>query len=279
MTKNINRIGLFDSGVGGLTVLKELLTLPFTEYVYVADTANVPYGQKTPAQILEFSKTITQFLITHEIDALVIACHTSSALALSHLEDLFPELPIIGTIRETMHHAVKQSIQGRIGIMATQASINSHLHKKELLAINPALEVFEVACPQLVPLIESSTADKKAITHALQEYLEPLLAQHIDTLILGCTHYPLLFKEIRALIGDDIVIVSSEKIIAQTLAICAVDTKAHQKNIVLYSTGDAQGFAHKAKAILDQPVMATHVPLHTTTQSIVESPVNLSNTL
>jgi len=277
--KKIKRIGLFDSGVGGLTVLKELLDLPLTDFIYIADSANAPYGQKTPEQILQFSTSITQFLVTQKIDALVIACHTSSALALPHLQKMFPELLIIGTIIQTMLHTTQQTKNGRIGIMATQASINSHLHKKELLTINPELDVFEVACPKLVPLIETSEKDMQQIEDALQEYLLPLIAQKIDTLILGCTHYPLLAQEIKKIVGDEITLVASEKIIAQTLGAHCIGNSEQQKNITFYATDAPEVFAQKAQLILGAAVAVTHLDLNTYSHSEVESQLNLSNTI
>lgn len=276
--KKISRIGLFDSGIGGLTVLKDLLELPHAEFLYVADTANVPYGQKTPEQILQFSTAITHFLISQKIDALVIACHTSSALALPQLQKTFPTLPIIGTIMQTMMHATKQTKNGRIGIMATQASINSHLHKKELLAISPDLEIFEVACPKLVPLIEAPTRDENLLEQALLEYLTPLIKENIDTLILGCTHYPLLAQEIQKIIGDHVTLISSGSVIAQELH-PMVDQNAHPHIMQFFVTGDPESFEQKAGLILDQEVRAHHAAIHTSAQGIVETQSNLGNTI
>ena len=276
--KKIKRIGLFDSGIGGLTVLKELLNLPMTDYVYVADTANIPYGQKTAKQILQYSQSIAAFLVTQKIDALVIACHTSSAVTLAHLQQTFPLLPIIGTINETMLYATKQTSNKRIGIMATQATINSHMHKRKLLTVNPELEVFEVACPQLVPLIEAPLLDVQQIERVLREYLTPLMQTGIDTLILGCTHYPLITHEIKKIVGDAITIVSSEKIIAQTLFHqSAISTEA--RNIACHVTGDASNFAQKAHAILGHSITVQQLDIHGHPQSMVESPVNLGNTV
>lgn len=277
--KKITRIGLFDSGIGGLTVLKELLNLPFTDYIYIADTANVPYGQKTPEQILQYSHTIATFLIEQKIDALVIACHTSSAIALLHLQRIFPQVIIIGTIVQTMLHATKQTHNERIGIMATQASINSHLHKKELLAINPKLEIFEQACPQLVPLIEAPLMNTQEIETALHRYLRPLIDQDIDTLILGCTHYPLLAKEIKKIVGEQITLISSEKIITQILSDHCQKTLPETKSITFYATGDTHNVEQKIKMILGDVVTVKFLDVHTHCQPIVESPKNLSNTI
>lgn len=279
MIKKIKRIGLFDSGIGGLTVLKELINLPIADYIYVADTANVPYGQKTPEQIVQFSTAIATFLVEQKIDALVIACHTSSALALPHLQKLFPQLLIIGTINETMLHTATQTKNGRVGIIATQASINSHLHKKKLLEINEHLEVFEAACPQLVPLIEASVKDVQQIENALHEYLKPLVAQKIDTLILGCTHYPLLAQEIKKIVGNNVTLISSEKIIAQTLESECMDNIIEKQQVTFYATGDTQHFAQKAKLILGQTVAVKHLDLTAHSRAEVEIPINLGNTV
>lgn len=261
LEKKIKRIGLFDSGIGGLTVLKELLELSFDEYIYIGDTANMPYGQKTPEQIIEFSQNIADFLVSLQIDTLVIACHTSSAIALPNLQSRFENLQIIGTINETMLHVVQKTNNGRIGIMATQASINSHIHKKNLLKINKELEIFEQACPRLVPLIESPIQDAKEIQDALEEYLLSLMKQKVDTIILGCTHYPLLEKEIKKIVGDNISLISSEKIIAQELNKQVSSDQIKNKALKIYSTGDIEQFAQKAKIILEQDVTVEHLNL------------------
>lgn len=276
--KPIRRIGLFDSGIGGLTVLKELLKLPFVEYFYVADTLNVPYGQKTPEQIIQFSKDIGSFLISKEIDLLVIACHTSSAIAINHLRQTFPNLAIIGAIHETMQHAVTQTRNNRIGIMATQASINSHIHQKELLAINPELVVFEQSCPLLVPLCEAVDQDTSTIESILRDYLAPLMQFDIDTLILGCTHYPLLAASIQKIVGDNVLLISSEKIIAHTINHLVSPTTI-SKNVHFFSTANEQQVALKIEAIIGKPCIVQHIQIHNQQQTIVESQENLSNTV
>lgn len=275
--ETITRIGLFDSGIGGLTILQELLALPCAEFVYVGDTINIPYGQKTPEQIIQFSTAITQFLITQNIDALAIACHTSSAIALPHLQKQFPDIFIIGTIKETMLQVTEQTKNGRVGIMATQASINSHLHKKELLAINPDLEIFEMACPKLVPLIESSAQDGTLIEQALHEYLIPLIKEDIDTLILGCTHYPLLTQEIKNIVGNTITLISSGSVMAQNLQE-KIESFEGQKKINFYTTSNPKAFEHKASFILGQPIKAKCIDIHAQPTSKVEIQTNLSNT-
>jgi len=262
--KKIKRIGLFDSGVGGLTVLKELLKLPCADYIYVGDTAHVPYGQKTPEQILEYSENIINFLVTQDIDALIIACHTSSAVALPTLQKVFTQLPLMGTIQETMQLVAKQSCNGRIGIIATQATINSHAHKKELLRLNNTLQVFEQACPRLVPLIEAPVLDTAELNAALHEYLQPLIAHNIDTLVIGCTHYSLITQQITAIVGNGVTLASCEKVIAQVLAPHLVGTVAEPKKVTVYVTGnDREQFANKASIILGQPVTVQQLAFNT----------------
>ena len=257
MIKNIKRLGIFDSGVGGLTVLHKLLELPISDYIYVGDTANLPYGQKEPKQIIKFSQRIASFLITEKIDALVVACHTSSAIALPSLQQTFPQIPIIGTISSMLPHALNSTINRRIGIIATQASIHSHIHKNELLKLNPELSIFEQACPKFVPLIESSKINTSHMQDALNEYLKPLLDSEIDTLILGCTHYSLLEEQIKNIVGNSVTLVSSENMIAELLKTQLTGHLPCQKSLKLYVTGnDVLEFEHKAKLILKQSITA-----------------------
>lgn len=157
-------------------------------YLYVADTAHLPYGNKTPDYLIERGRVLTRFFIAHNITTIIIACHTSSATSLATLKQEFPQITYIDLIPFTIDHAVTHTKTGRIGVLATQATINSGIHKKLLLAQNKQLVVVEQACPLLVPLIERD-ASPAEIKDAIDLYMEPLLACQVDTVILGCTHY------------------------------------------------------------------------------------------
>ncbi len=189
-------IGFFDSGVGGLSILNKCLNLKVKALVYFADTKYLPYGNKTPEFLLERAIFITNHFLQQNIDTIVVACHTSSATTLSQLQNLFPQVTYIDMLIPTINIALEKTESGRIGIMATQTSIDSHVHKKLLLDRNSKLFIFEQPCPDFVPLIEAQASEKK-LNNAIRKYLKPLLSNHIDTLILGCTHYAFLEKLIQ----------------------------------------------------------------------------------
>lgn len=166
------------------------------ELVYFGDTKYLPYGNKTPEFLLERGIFITQHFLAQKIDTIVIACHTSSATTLPQLQNLFPQVTYIDMLAPTINIALEKTNSGRIGIMATQATVNSHIHKKLLLDRNSTVSVFEQPCPDFVPLVESQDPENKLET-TIQKYLKPLLKNKIDTLILGCTHYAFLEKDIQ----------------------------------------------------------------------------------
>jgi glutamate racemase len=200
-------IGIFDSGVGGLTVLKQLLkTLPNENFIYFGDTARLPYGDKSPETIVNYSIENSIFLLKKNIKLLVVACNTASAHALSVLTQIF-HLPIVGAIEPGAESAVKASKNGRIAILGTRGTISSRSYESAILHKNPEAFVLPIACPLLVPLIEEHMADHEATKLILGEYLKPIREQRIDTIMLGCTHYPLLTPMIRSLVGEEIAIV------------------------------------------------------------------------
>jgi glutamate racemase len=190
------KVGFFDSGIGGLSILTQCLWIKAKEFIYLADTKYLPYGNKTPEFLLERGIRITEYFLSQNISTIVIACHTSSATTLPLLEKLFPHVIFIDMLMPTIEMAQIKTKCNRIGIMATQTSIDSHVHKKLLLAQNSSVLVFEQACPKFVPLIEEQASEKK-INTAIHEYLTPLLKKNIDTLILGCTHYAFLEAHIK----------------------------------------------------------------------------------
>jgi glutamate racemase len=186
-------IGVFDSGIGGLTVLKELKKkLPHENFIYFGDTARVPYGTKSEHTIRNFASEITDFLIQNHIKILVVACNTVSALALEYLKHQYSDLPVIGVIQPGAKKAVETTKNRRVGIIGTVATIRSMSYSKAIHAIDPRIEVTQQACPLFVPLVESGWTKNRVAELTAQEYLTPLKKRKIDTLVLGCTHYPLL---------------------------------------------------------------------------------------
>jgi glutamate racemase len=190
-------IGVFDSGVGGLTVVRQLhRVLPGEDIVYLGDTARVPYGTKSPSTVVRFACEDTQFLLRQNVKAVVVACNTCSAWALPMLEKKFA-VPVFGVILPGVRAALARTRNQRIGIIGTSATIRSKAYTNGILARCDSARVFARACPLLVPLVEEGWTRHPVTDAVLREYLQPLLRHRIDTLILGCTHYPLLKTAIR----------------------------------------------------------------------------------
>ncbi len=209
MTKKGNPIGIFDSGVGGLTVVRALRkALPHEDFIYLGDTARVPYGNKTADTVLRFSGEVCRFLISHRVKAIVVACNTASALALPHLEKDFP-LPILGMISSGAEAALSSGKARHVGVIGTAATIESGAYATAIRERNPFVRVSSVSCPLLVPLVEENWLNHPATENILKEYLSPLLKEKIDTLVLGCTHYPLLKPLIRKVVTQKIHLVDS----------------------------------------------------------------------
>ncbi|MBI1992082.1 MAG: glutamate racemase [Candidatus Omnitrophica bacterium] len=208
-------IGVFDSGIGGLTVVKALIEeLPVESIVYFGDTARVPYGTKSKHTIVKFSLENVEFLLRFGVKCIVIACNTSSSWALPTLRKYF-KVPIIGVIRPGALAAVRETRNKRIGVIGTNATIQSRAYETAIQRIDPAVKVFSGSCPLFVPLVEEGWLNGSISRQVAQRYLEPLKRQRIDTLILGCTHYPLLAETIQSVLGKDTVLIDSAK---QTVA-------------------------------------------------------------
>jgi glutamate racemase len=202
-------IGVFDSGMGGLTVARQLhLALPKEDLVYLGDTARVPYGTKSPSTVVRFSCEDTQFLLQQNVKAVVVACNTASAWALPTLEKTF-DVPIFGVILPGIRAALDLTTRQRVGVIGTGATIRSKAYSTGLLARSDTVKVFARACPLLVPLVEEGWTAHRVTREILREYLAPLCRHRVDTLILGCTHYPLLKSAIRAVMGPRVKLVDS----------------------------------------------------------------------
>ena len=211
-------IGVFDSGVGGLTVVRALSErLPCENIVYFGDTARVPYGTKSRGTIEQFSAQITQFLLEQNVKLLVIACNTIAAVAGAKVRALAGALPVLDVIGAGADAAVAATHSGHIGVMATVTTVNSNAYARAVAARKEGCRVVSQACPLLVPLIEEGWLDHPVTRLTLREYLPPLLAEGIDTLILGCTHYPLLLDKIRKFVPEGIKIVSQGEYVASSL--------------------------------------------------------------
>ena len=202
-------IGVFDSGVGGLTVAREIMRqIPEERIVYFGDTARVPYGSKSRETIIKYSKQIIRFLKTRNVKAIVVACNTASAVALEEVRKEL-DIPIIGVIKAGAITAAEATRNGRIGIIATETTVSSGVYTHFLRELNPKLSVIGKACPLFVPLVEEGTFLKDPITEEIaSRYLEGLKKEKIDTLILGCTHYPLIRSTVGKVMGEEVTLVN-----------------------------------------------------------------------
>jgi len=211
-------IGIFDSGIGGLTVVKQIFkTLPQYKIMYFGDTARLPYGTKSKEAIIKFSIENTEFLLKKGAKIIVIACHTASSIAANILREKFPNVPIFDVASSGLEKAVSISRRKRIGIMGTTGTIKSGVHEKFLKNLNPDIKVFPKACSLLVPLIEEGWLKRMETRKILRYYLRPLKLKQIDVLVLACTHYPLLFKMINNISGKSVKIVDPAEELALEL--------------------------------------------------------------
>jgi len=202
-------LGVFDSGVGGLTVVRALRELlPGESIVYLGDTARVPYGSKSPDTIRRFSMEDTQFLINHGVKAVVVACNTATAHALPLLQSTF-RVPVIGVIEPGVEATLSDAKCERVGIIGTAGTIRSSAYQYALAMRRPGLQIHAAATPLLVPFAEEGWIDHPALKLVLKQYLDPLLEKGIDTLMLGCTHYPLLMPVLNKMLGKKVRLVDS----------------------------------------------------------------------
>jgi len=186
-------VGIFDSGLGGLTVAKEIyLQLSNESTIYIGDTARVPYGNRSPETIREFSLEITRYFHRLNVKAVVVACATASSVALDYLRNMFPDMPIIGVIESSCKDAVKTTRSKNIGIIGTRATVNSQSFDRLIHKLDPQIKTQTKACPLFVPIIEEGMFNNQILDYTIDYYLNSFKTVNIDTLILGCTHYPLI---------------------------------------------------------------------------------------
>jgi len=210
-------IGVFDSGIGGLTVLKALVELmPAEDFIYLGDTARLPYGTKSPEVIVRYSRENTEFLLAKGIKMLVVACNTASAVALDEIARQ-TSVPVIGVIEPGARAAAKLSRSGKIGVIGTEATIASGAYTATIRRSRPRAEIYTRACPLLVPLVEEGYLDNEIAAQIVAHYLGSLKSSGIDTLLLGCTHYPLLKDVIQRVLGAGVRIVDSATTTAEAV--------------------------------------------------------------
>lgn len=202
-------IGVFDSGIGGLTVLKELIReMPHENFIYLGDTARVPYGTRGSKIITTFALQLTNFLLQKNVKFLVVACNTITATCLDKIEEISP-VPVLGVIKPAARTIVKTTKNGKVGILGTRATIESGIYEKEIQKLDGNIDIFSLACPLFVPIAEEGLGESNIADLAAEHYLKEL--KGIDTLHLGCTHYPLLINAIRKTVGSEVTIIDSAK--------------------------------------------------------------------
>jgi glutamate racemase len=253
---NVNRdtrapIGVFDSGVGGLTVLKALREqLPGEDFIYLGDTARLPYGRKPPEMVREFATQISSFLVNEGVKFLVIACNTATSCALPALADDL-EIPVLGVIEPGVAAARSINHGGQVGVVATKGTINARAYQSRLE--NAGLRVWSQACPMFVPLVEEGLADSPEAELIVRHYLKDRPSD-LEVLILGCTHYPVLKNVIANELGSGVVIVDSASVTASetTLELTQMrllNPRQHGGEVIHYVTGDPQSYQHTASVI------------------------------
>jgi len=240
------KIGIFDSGLGGLTVVQAMTkVIKGAEVFYVADTKNAPYGDKTPQQILEYSLNITKYLIeNHKIDALILACNTATSSAIKYLRQQYPSLIIIGT-EPGIKPAIENTKTGKVGVLATPATLKGEKYQELATALSSkkSVELFEQACPGLVEQIEKGETESIQTREMLETWLKPMRKENVDTIVLGCTHYPLVGDVITDVMQCDVTLIHTGKAIAQHLLLLG-SKKGHLNEgdlpISIYVTGDIE---------------------------------------
>lgn len=227
-------IGIFDSGVGGLTVYRAVKKLlPNEKIIYLGDTARIPYGTRSPSTVKRYAHQDAAFLIKYSVKMLVIACNTISSVAIESLKVAF-SVPILGVIEPGAKRAASITRNGRVGVIATEATVESDAYKIAIKACQPEIDVFSQACPLFVPLAEEGWSSHHVTKLVAQEYLKPLIDQKIDTLVLGCTHYPILRNIIQEIVGKNVTLLDSGECVAAEV----VDLLQQQKAFASSKNGD-----------------------------------------
>jgi glutamate racemase len=252
-------IGLFDSGVGGLTVLRELRRqLPNESTIYLGDEARMPYGTRESAEVVQFTREAMRWFAGRDCKLVVIACNTATAAALEIVRDESP-MPVIGVVRPGAAAALTATSRRAIGVLATSLTVRSGAYIRALRDLDPLVDVVQQACPKLVPIVEAGKAGTAAAEAAIREYVEPVLSEGavvrpaVDTLLLGCTHYPLLREQIQDVAGRDVRVVDSATTTAlavrEVLASHRITSGRARGEHQLFATGPVEQFKEVARAI------------------------------
>ena len=252
-------IGVFDSGVGGLTGLHEcLVTLPHEDFLYLGDGARLPYGPRPLGELRRFAREIGAYLESRDVKLIVVACNSATAAALPDLQTAL-RVPVVGVITPEAHAAVQATRNRRIGLLATQATVGAGRYSELVRALDAGAEVVPVACPALVPLIEGADPFGEETAAAVREYAAPLKAAGVDTVILGCTHYPLIRPILQRVFGRDVTLVFSAeetaREVAETLARKRIENDPAREGAYRFlTTGDPASFREMGRRFLQLPI-------------------------
>lgn len=257
-------IGVFDSGVGGLTVAREIMRqIPNEKIVYFGDTARVPYGSKSKETVTRFSKQIVRFLQTHQVKTIVVACNTASAYALEELEREIA-IPIIGVVKPGAKVAAEVTRNGKIGVIATEATIGSRIYSQYIKRLNKDVTIYGKACPLFVPLVEEGLWKDPVTDEIARRYLSELIDIDIDTLILGCTHYPLIRSTLGRIIGEDVTLVNPayetarelKELLAEKELLNEEAPKLGENQYQFYVSDGAEKFKRFANSIIKYGILS-----------------------
>lgn len=257
-------IAILDSGVGGLTVAKQiLLQLPQENILYLGDTARAPYGPRSADEVIFFTEQMVRYLLSYNPKMIVIACNTATAVALEVIREMV-SIPVVGVIVPGARAAVKTTHTGRVGVIGTEGTVRSRAYEQALLEMMPELEVHSLACPLFVPLVEQGLFDSDEVRGIVESSLEPLMKRNIDSLILGCTHYPFLSKVISEIAGPSMTLISSADETAHEVKSILHDRQimaqeGHQPQHQFFCSGDPVMFGRIAEAWLDIRLQVTPV--------------------
>ena len=251
-------IGVFDSGVGGLTVVKELIAqLPGEDLIYFGDTARVPYGIKSQETVIKFSIENILFLLKQDVKLICVACNTVSSFALPVIKNHF-KIPIVGVITPAVREAVYATQNKRIGVIGTRGTIRSRAYENEIKALDPKIKVTALSCPLFVPFAEEGLLDGNAVLEVARNYLKPLKEAKVDTVILGCTHYPLLKPVIKKVLGPEVKLIDSAKQVAmevkRILSAENILSRSRKGKRRFYVSDNPEWFTGLAKSFLGEPI-------------------------
>ena len=259
-------IGFLDSGVGGLTVVRELMRqLPHEEVVYIGDSARAPYGPRSAEQIREFTWELVRFLLTKDVKMIVFACNTATAVAWKEVKEAL-DIPVLGVVLPGASAAIKASQTGKIGVLGTPMTIQSDIYQQKIQALSPEMKVENLACPKFVPLVESNNYQSSLAKKVVYETLGSMRGK-VDTVILGCTHYPLLRPIIQNVMGKDVKLIDSGAECARDISVLLNYFEINRSRTTeslhhtFYTTASPAAFREIAESWLDMDITVEHVTL------------------